>query len=96
VNILEGKMKRAKIVNKLSKRVGLTKSEVSKLFGCLLGLMVDELYNKERVRLPYIGIFELKQIKKYINPRIKEDIYTELTPKIKFKPSARLLIMVRE
>lgn len=83
-------MTKQEFVEQLARRTQLPKQKTREVVDSLLGLIVESLERREKVRLAGFGTFlpyELKASRR-INPRTRQPIQTPARLVPKFRPSA--------
>ena len=85
-------MDNKEIILELSKRLGSSHEEVSKMIACTSNVIVSNLKSGNMVSIQGFGVFEprKKQERNIINPSTKETMTIEAKNVVKFKAGAEL------
>lgn len=85
-------MNKAELIEKISDKTKLTKSDVEKLVNSMIDTMSDELKKKGSITLMGFGTFKVQERKARngINPKTKEKIKIKATRVPKFVPGKAL------
>ncbi len=92
-------MNKTQIVTALAEKAGISKSDASKYFHTIMGVIADNMVEGDgEVSIPDFGRFYVKHVaeRQGVNPATGEKITIEARDKVTFKPSDNLCYYTRK